>query len=1315
MKTAKTLFIVLFIISTQGLFAQYLVGHKAITFTDASRSNRSIPCDVYYPADVAGENVVMAAGQFPLIVFGHGFIMADADLYTYLREAFAKQGYIFVFPTTEGGLPNHINFGLDLKFLNVQIKSENTSSSSFFYTKVASKSMIMGHSMGGKASYIASANNSDITTLVSLSAAMGEAPLSTAVYALRDYAPQVIVPTLVVDAEFDCVVKAADGHKLIYDTLTTSCKTYVNIKGGGHCYFASSDASNCETGEGSCTAFTITRAQQNQTVLDLVVPYANFMLKNDAAAEISYLNFLNTSTAIIKFRDCKANDLSIEQISAPVSICTLTNNENVTINIKNKGSLPQTNFQVAYKINSSAPIIETVNSTLASGASMDFTFTQKADLSNSGTYTLKTYTILSADEDHSNDTISNYSVINNNVAIPIIVDFNGYTGTNLSTVFSGWNEANTANHTGTTSTWLNKTGLGGASNITAKVNFTGSAINEWIISPSFKPTAYTKLTYDAAITTANNTTAYANGMSTNDQVKIMVSTDCGTTWTMLNAQSSTSGLTNTLTEKIVNLGTYAGQPIKIAFYATRSANATNNYDFHIDNINIKNFAPIDISPISLLSPTEVNNCRTNNETVTAKVHNYGVDNIDFSINPMIINLLVTDASSQNSANFSKTVNTGTLAAGAEIDVTITTAYNMTRSGSHIFTITSSTISDGNTSNDNLAPITLNASNPSVNITGNSSSCAGQNVVLTANATANGNTSDLVLSNNTQYPIPDNNTTGIQSPIIVTSSTALASQIISVTLDSVIHTYVGELKLTLIAPDGSSINLVANRGTSGDNFKGTVFIPSATNLISAITLNQAPYTGLFIPEQSFSALTGNAQGTWNLKAVDNGSGDVGTIKAWTLKLPKTNTINNYAWSTNESGAALSQINFNAPSTNSTYTVIVTDANGCSASNSSTLTITSTSNLELGTDKAICLGSSTIIDAGTGFNSYLWQNGTSAQTFTATSAGIVACTVTNACGSASDQINITVNPLPVVDLGYDQTICQGSSTTINAGAGFSNYSWSNGLATQEITVNAQGQYIVNVTNSNQCENADTINVVTKQLPSVTITSSDTSFCKGTPILFTGGGATSYEFFINTISQNISSTTNTLTNSSLQNGDVIKVNGTFDGCTGTSSNITVTVNTPIDVNLTENNGTLTSSAIFGNHWYNVNSGVINGQTNQSLTPTQSGLYYSVVTDINGCTINSDTINFVYVSTETISTKINTVVFPNPNDGRFTLNLATLEKTNTLELKNIQGQLIFSKTISVYSNYNELFDFSNLAKGIYYLKVSNRNDTSISKIIIE
>ena len=100
----------LFLALTTNVFGQYAIGHKSLSYVDASRSSRSITTDTYYPATSAGDNTPIASGEFPVIVFGHGFDMGD-DAYVYIEDSLVPLGYIVVFPTTESGLsPSHSDF-----------------------------------------------------------------------------------------------------------------------------------------------------------------------------------------------------------------------------------------------------------------------------------------------------------------------------------------------------------------------------------------------------------------------------------------------------------------------------------------------------------------------------------------------------------------------------------------------------------------------------------------------------------------------------------------------------------------------------------------------------------------------------------------------------------------------------------------------------------------------------------------------------------------------------------------------------------------------------------------------------------------------------------------------------------------------------------------------------------------------------------------------------------------------------------------------------------------------------------------------------
>jgi subtilisin-like proprotein convertase family protein len=103
--------------------------------------------------------------------------------------------------------------------------------------------------------------------------------------------------------------------------------------------------------------------------------------------------------------------------------------------------------------------------------------------------------------------------------------------------------------------------------------------------------------------------------------------------------------------------------------------------------------------------------------------------------------------------------------------------------------------------------------------------------------------------------------------------------VRVRIDRITHTYDGDLRIDLVAPDGTAVNLVNRRGGSGDDFVGTVFDQSApTSILSAA----APFTGTFRPQGDLGTLDGlQQQGDWTLRVSDASLGDTGFIQGWGL--------------------------------------------------------------------------------------------------------------------------------------------------------------------------------------------------------------------------------------------------------------------------------------------------------------------------------------------------------------------------------------------------------------------------------------------------
>lgn len=282
-------FILASLILCSSLSAQQ-IGHTTVTFIDSLRNNRQIATEIYYPATSAGNNTPIAAGVFPLITFGHGFVMVWSA-YQNFWDSLVPEGYILAFPTTEGSFsPSHADFGKDLKFLIAKIQSSGVGAV-IPSASVGTTSAIMGHSMGGGCSFLAAENNLMITTMVSFASANTSPSSITA-------SQQVSVPTLLFSGTNDCVTPPSQHQNIMYDSTAAAFKTQVNITGGGHCFFANSNF-NCTFGENTCLPSpTITRAEQQSVTNNFLKLWLAYFLKNDCQKAQDFQDSLSMSSKI---------------------------------------------------------------------------------------------------------------------------------------------------------------------------------------------------------------------------------------------------------------------------------------------------------------------------------------------------------------------------------------------------------------------------------------------------------------------------------------------------------------------------------------------------------------------------------------------------------------------------------------------------------------------------------------------------------------------------------------------------------------------------------------------------------------------------------------------------------------------------------------------------------------------------------------------------------------------------------------------------------------------------------------------------------
>ncbi len=256
----------------------------------------------------------------------------------------------------------------------------------------------------------------------------------------------------------------------------------------------------------------------------------------------------------------------------------------------------------------------------------------------------------------------------------------------------------------------------------------------------------------------------------------------------------------------------------------------------------------------------------------------------------------------------------------------------------------------------------------------------------------------------------------------------------------------------------------------------------------------PYTYLWSSGQTTQAITNLAPGTYTVTVTDaNGCTNSNVVNVGSIPFPVANitasdTIcagtsiqlagffqgaQNYSflWSTNQTAFGI----LVTPTATSTYWLIVSNGN-CSDTDSITITTINPELLITG-DTVICEGESITLTASSGYTFYQWNNGatTSAITVQPSSNTLYSCIAFIQNCTASESINITVNPSPVVTVSNSVIIEPGELVTLTASGG-PPYLWSNGETTASITVSPSTGTVFCVTtiNSYQCEDSACVRV-------------------------------------------------------------------------------------------------------------------------------------------------------------------------------------------------------------------------------------------------
>ncbi len=224
----------------------------------------------------------------------------------------------------------------------------------------------------------------------------------------------------------------------------------------------------------------------------------------------------------------------------------------------------------------------------------------------------------------------------------------------------------------------------------------------------------------------------------------------------------------------------------------------------------------------------------------------------------------------------------------------------------------------------------------------------------------------------------------------------------------------------------------------------------------------------------------------------------------ITLTATPGRTDYLWNTGATGTTLTVV--------SAGTYWVTSSLNCATTIDSFIVDTYPNPVvALGADTGFCIGDTYILSSPQPPGStYLWSNGSTSDTIHVSSTVSYTLTVTSidSCIS-SDDINITVSPMPLVDLGPDSTNCDGSPILLQSSYTYTSpeYLWSNFSTAPTYTANISGTYWLTVTDGG-CSGSDTV-LLDIKYDTFTVYSLDTAICKGQGVQIYASGAPSLSY--------------------------------------------------------------------------------------------------------------------------------------------------------------------------------------------------------------
>jgi PKD repeat protein len=596
--------------------------------------------------------------------------------------------------------------------------------------------------------------------------------------------------------------------------------------------------------------------------------------------------------------------------------------------------------------------------------------------------------------------------------------------------------------------------------------------------------------------------------------------------------------------------------------------------------------------------------------------------------------------------------------------------------------------------------------PILNIGNNITTC-GSSYVLDAQNTgssyfwSNGQTTQTISANNTGY----------YNVTVISTNNCVQKDTVSITLNSAVIVNLG--------PDASFCDSV----TLNADYPNSTFTWNTGANSQMITPTTSGNYSVSVTDQNNCVGTDDINVTINSSPIVNLGGNQQSCVGVPVTLD-AGTHTGYLWNDNSTNQTLIVNN------TGTYVVEVENIFSCKTKDSALVTFNPLPVVNLGPDAPFC--DSVMLDAANIGVTYVWSTGATDSSIVVTTSGNYSCTATigNTGCSSSDDVNITINTSPSIELGNDSTLCSYNSINLDATITSGTYVWNNGATSPQINVSSTGLYRVLVTDANSCSTSDSINIVVNPIL-VENLGNDFTLCKDAEARLNSSVSNATYTWENAVGI-------LGTNSFLE----IDTAGTYwvsiidpFGCETSDTVIVIPSLSSITAQFLAQSTVLIGDSLsfinlsfpqpYDSYW-EMGDGLVLTDSMPTYVYNIPGDYEVLLAVTN--TQCSDTMRKT-ITVEPLKILqeesdldaglyngiVNAVLYPNPNNGEFSVKIE-LEKEGVVGVQvfNITGQLLLSDNIrGKGKEIIEQYDFTALKPGLYLFRIQLGKQVKVLKFV--